>query len=678
MKTLILTLVLLIQIIAVNAQNINLTLPENGGQLVLGGSKNFKWEAPDNLVENQKYIYYFKIVKIDLSDNPNDAIIEHQPYVEYVTDSLTATTEYIINLDSIYFATAQHFAWQVKAFTNDTLVAQSSVNTFEGPLLCYYFKSDKRRIYATKFTRADADWDTISGMGYISTRGKRVDVMFEKIKIERSGAEIFMRRGEVNGSFKDTLNLSIYDVHGLLPTTLYIDSLIIYPYGTERVKCKSIVLQEFNDDTIRSNVNGWVRYSQDSDNILGSINFSDTVKLNNKIFEFSNSSNIYINSSRYKPSYYGKIKYLHNDDTLTINIPDNSNELDYISSNSGGSVKLDEQISISTSSCVFDFSDDLSPGVFQDSLEWKGVYLNNFKFDQIEKEDTFNFKISNNYIATSKKSDSEWLGYISENSLKISADTVFETPIRGEYNYFIAYYDTIKINNLNENLEGKVSGKISIPYLKDSPFHFIIPCVNGDVLLAETDTACEFQVFPLSEFAFYSFGVIVDDVKYAGEIDHENKKVVVKIPEFNGTKYFKPYFKIAGHKFSFHFNSIVSESSEQYLNTEREYVLDVISFDNRQIRYILNFEVEETTGYGDPFQIESIKAFPNPVYDYLELSGLNKNTIISVLDINGCALINKNSNNKKEIINMKELKSGIYIVKITDNERTINKKIIKK
>lgn len=677
MKTLILTFgfwILFIPLFAQTNGNINLVSPENDSQLVLGGSRIFEWDAPDNLVVDQKYVYHFKIVKMNEMDN-TDEIINNEAYVEYVTDSLSSTSGSSVNMDTVYFATAQYFAWQVKAYTADTLFAQSDVHTFEGPLWCNVFKAGNRPIYPTKFTYAPSS-DSLCGWGYTMIGSKKVDVKFDTIEIHRSGAELFMGSGVLNGSYKDTLNLSHYDLPSVCNTTLYVDSLLIYAGGSEKVKCNFNLLQKFNNDTININIDNWVKHSQ-GNYIIGSVNFCDTIKLGNLVFELTEPSDVLIKNTRYRPYYNGYVKYIYNEDTIKVNIPTDSNELDYINSNTEGSVS-DEILSIYTSSCVFDFNNERSPGIFQDTIEWQGIYFNNFGFNEIEKEDVYSILVANNPIPTSENVNTKWLGYISDNNLVIDVDTIFENPTEGAYNYFDAHYDTIKIDNIGDTLIWKVTGDIYVPYLKDSPFKFNIPCIHDELLLAENDTSSGFEIFPLSEFALYEFGVIIDNEKYLGEIDSESSIIKVVIPDFDGDKYFTPFFDIAGHQFIFNGQSWVSETGEHYILENYTYPIKVVSYDNRILYYDFEFEIEQSTEIHGVVQSEAIMLYPNPVGDYLKVSGLGKGNLISIIDLKGEIVYTATADNSVERINTEKMIEGIYVIKIVKDGQVINKKIIKR
>lgn len=79
----------------------------------------------------------------------------------------------------------------------------------------------------------------------------------------------------------------------------------------------------------------------------------------------------------------------------------------------------------------------------------------------------------------------------------------------------------------------------------------------------------------------------------------------------------------------------------------------------------------------DEFNIESIKLHPNPVKNNLTVDlKLNIDTTIEIFDILGKSVY-RNTLNKTGTINLQALKTGIYIVKISQNNATTTKKLIK-
>lgn len=658
--------------------NINILFPEDGHELTLSENKVFTWSSPNNLQMGQEYSCHLRIVKINQTDIPEE-VINNEAYFEHLTDTLSTTSDWSENLDTVYFATTQFFAWQIKAYSSDTLLAESDIYTFEGPPLFNRFNAGNQTIYTTKFTKVDQDWDSLCGTGYTIIQSNRIDLSFENIQVRRSGAELFLRSGELIGEYIDTLTITPRYNLDDLNLTMYFDSIIITA-DKYKALCNVEYAQKFRDDTIKVDVNNWIDLSSDSFYPLGDLYFSDTViKYDNYVINISKSSKMFVRLTQYSPTYVGTIDYLYKDDTLKFDIPDEASILNYFNSQETLSVKTDYNFSLLTTSGILDLSDKESPGIFQDSLEWEGVYFNNLKVYKANTDTIFTFDIASEPINTVIRESSSWMAYLSNDKLVFNLDSTFSEHAYGEYNYFSMQYDNIKINNLNDSLEWSVAGEIYIPYLKEHYYEIDIPCKNDTILLAETDTACLFQIFPLSVLEFYEFGIIIDDSLYLGEIDHENKEVKIAISPFEDRLYFKPFFRIAGNGFNFHFASSVSEVSEYYtyfVDIDRTYVLQVVSYDGTKLRYEFTFEVKETTTR-NLLSNTTIQVYPNPANDFIKVSGVEIGNQLSILDINGRSLYMKKAVNETELINVEEIETGVYFLKIENSENTVIKKVIK-
>ena len=78
-------------------------------------------------------------------------------------------------------------------------------------------------------------------------------------------------------------------------------------------------------------------------------------------------------------------------------------------------------------------------------------------------------------------------------------------------------------------------------------------------------------------------------------------------------------------------------------------------------------------GLDDQNQLD-ISIYPNPVIDKLFIQGLSNPTKISVYNILGKLVLSKTTSSE---INVDNLQSGIYILKIVDNQKEIVRRFIK-
>lgn len=80
--------------------------------------------------------------------------------------------------------------------------------------------------------------------------------------------------------------------------------------------------------------------------------------------------------------------------------------------------------------------------------------------------------------------------------------------------------------------------------------------------------------------------------------------------------------------------------------------------------------------------LDNFKVYPNPVQDQLFLTWadiVTQNKIeVGIYDINGKSVINKSYNQKPTEINVSQLSSGVYFLKVISGEQSQVKRIIKK
>ena len=86
--------------------------------------------------------------------------------------------------------------------------------------------------------------------------------------------------------------------------------------------------------------------------------------------------------------------------------------------------------------------------------------------------------------------------------------------------------------------------------------------------------------------------------------------------------------------------------------------------------------IVETTTAIQNVNSSNINLYPNPTTDYFKISGFYGTALITLKDLNGKTLLTKQITDN-ENISVSSLCKGVYILEITTNEGTIEKKIIK-
>ena len=86
--------------------------------------------------------------------------------------------------------------------------------------------------------------------------------------------------------------------------------------------------------------------------------------------------------------------------------------------------------------------------------------------------------------------------------------------------------------------------------------------------------------------------------------------------------------------------------------------------------------IVETTTAIQNVNSSNINLYPNPTTDYFKISGFYVTALITLKDLNGKTLLTKQITDN-ENISVSSLCKGVYILEITTNEGTIEKKIMK-
>lgn len=79
----------------------------------------------------------------------------------------------------------------------------------------------------------------------------------------------------------------------------------------------------------------------------------------------------------------------------------------------------------------------------------------------------------------------------------------------------------------------------------------------------------------------------------------------------------------------------------------------------------------------EDIDLKALNAYPNPTSNKsVVLDGLTKNSLIVIFDINGRYYRHLNSKNEKEVINLSDLPSGVYIFQVSDTKNSKSIKIV--
>ena len=504
---------------------------------------NFKWGAPSNISDGQEYCYEINIAIVNKDENPDSIINERSVYYK-TTDTLDYSTDWSISINDDKLNSSTHYAWQVKAYSGDSVMAKSDVYTFYGPPYLEEFKAGNHPVNVIRTTTNSLD--SLCGIGNIMFKrnGERHTVKFNGIRVKRSGAELYLRRGRVVAKCK-TPEINLKPERSINGNAYFMTDSILM--DQEDLKISGYVKWEIPDsiinedtDTIKSKK---VALKYNNLKLLGSAYFSNAQTaclaspFNSHLHFSSSKSRFFISENRYYIHLTGSYRIpLRNkkskQDTLALPFKDQRKISFYYENTlqTDKQVKLarDTSIMMNLKDYVIDLSDNKSPAYHKDSLQWKGISFDNFKISAL-KDSTFSFKINETFPEfTNTDSAKICHASLSGNDTIIDIQITTDT-LDGTYNSFSALYDTIQIGSYNDSLKWVVKGWLKIPYLLNDK-RIEIKSHNNRIQLAKILNDSSFSISPMHKYELSEISVAYRDTTIYPVIDHHQKNIELILP----------------------------------------------------------------------------------------------------------------------------------------------------
>ena len=559
---------------------------------------NFKWEAPDNISDGQQYCYELSIAEIHENENP-DSIINDNSFYNKITDTVDYITDWSISINDNQFNSSTHYAWQVKAFSGDSVTAKSEVYTFYGPPYLEEFKAGNHPVNVIRTTTNSLD--SLCGIGDVMFKrnGERHKVKFNGIRVERTGAELYLREGLVVAKCK-TPEIKLKPEVSINGNAFFMtDSILL---DQEDFKISGYVRWEISDSTLNEGMvtvkSNKAALKYNDLKLLGSAYITNKQKIKlthpfkSELYLDSN-SRFFISGNKYNLHLTGAFKgpiqsRTSKQDTLSLPFKDQE-KLSFFYKNT---IQTDQQIKLAPGTSimmnindyVIDLSDNKSPKYHEDSLKWKGLSFENFKISA-RKDSTFSFKINEfpGFIDTtySKKCHAS----LSDNDTIIDIQTTTDT-LEGTYNSFAALYDKIQIEYLNDSLQWLVKGNINIPYLPDDK-RIIIKSKNNRIQLAKSIFNSSFKVFPMYIYEFNKISASYADTIVNAQIDQQEKNIELSLLADFVKDNIEMDFDFKGRKIQLNNNNLV-KGDAIYLDTyqnDYNYSLSTYSLKDESTNY---------------------------------------------------------------------------------------------
>ncbi|MEY3416479.1 MAG: hypothetical protein RL060_590, partial [Bacteroidota bacterium] len=479
---------------------IPLTTPEDKYQYNLSDKQLFDWEVIDNkAIPTQPVSYYLKVVKLRSEDQDLTEALKLNEAVYEETSKASTSNSGFSTIVKPSFERDKWFAWEVKAYSGDQMVARSEVRKFKGAPLLDKFTVGNHEVIVV--STSNTDLTNLSGVGIVKLDAKgttTAEIDFKNIHIVKKGNLFQLESGTL---YKDIVNgtpIEIQPINKALkpvtytPTAVKLDKTALYLRSDLRIPIDMVLDEDDPKIVIKDK---WVNYN--SYYLRGGIkiggDFDLMEPLNFKI-TLDTLSSLVIGGAGYQLFYYGHVALPENTkniDGKRIQVPfKNLERLNYFELN-------DEAMSLNFESyrpvsnidqtvkphkIVFDFSEKESPGSFDN--DWKGCFVSSYtlnhqpKLDKTSGRVTFseeyNKEVDLNVYANLKN----WftglgLQYVSEEDFSNSFKTKFNTfPCTPAVFKFEVENSLVK--------EGEFRGRIKIPVVSDSRDYEVYSKINND------------------------------------------------------------------------------------------------------------------------------------------------------------------------------------------------------
>lgn len=374
--------------------------PYDGRQFEKTDQKVFVWGGSNLSVQNQPFDYRITFVELqDTSQSPADALVNNPVFLQ---ENLNTTT----NATGANFQLTQalnpdkKYAWQVKAFSDGQLVAESEIRTFFSHSLIDHFYAANQKIKVIQ--TANDDLNNFAGTARIQLSGEEtdfIDVPFSGLEIKDVAGQMILNNGKIDFDLSERAPTEIeaelpenglgrldYISGTIDKTGLKVEGSIVWllPHAVEPGEANEVIGKP---STFVMNGDG--ELSGES-----AIELFNTILLAPKGFgvTLKETSKLQLADNKLVLQLLGQIQLPEAVTTfggapISVDINDYQSTLDYIElpnmlelvSGGIGPIRDLGLEFIPISNGVIDFSEDKSPGKLESNKQWKGFYIQDYK-----------------------------------------------------------------------------------------------------------------------------------------------------------------------------------------------------------------------------------------------------------------------------------------------------------
>ncbi len=478
--------------------HISIVSPSNDYTFTAEEFKRFKWNAPDNLVQNEEVSYHVKIVELQDNQDTAEAIQNNTPFYEYESPSSygTAGGEFILNQELEPLKT---YAWKIEAFSGDQKIAESPVYEFNGPPVIEWFWGGNQKVAVVK--TFNDDLSSLSGIGKIKmSDSSDLYMRFDSINIVNSGGEYVLANGFL---YNDSLGIDSIEldpensVNGkayFYPERLRLDKNSMRIYGHVEWNFPHIVNSP-GVAKVKSRED-WLTY--DGFKLSGSIKLSadnrfELMDPSGFVLDLDTISDFLVFDNRYRARLYGKFELPQNvkdadNNIVSIGFSNKDNLYYFTVSSPSVSAPIapvrNTGLFLSPTSVTVDLSENESPGRFSQDKSWKGIYFDEFDFGMSTQGETSGQIVPDNVLSThfNLANDNTENCWVTSSGLDLNLHYNFGTDASCKFYDFNSNLTEANIEIQNSALQsGELKGFIKVPFLSDddSLFYTLPMSVDG-------------------------------------------------------------------------------------------------------------------------------------------------------------------------------------------------------
>jgi hypothetical protein len=177
---------------------IELKEPVNNAAAALNRPTQFTWSIPNNLITGQRFKYVLNVVEIGEGQSEAIAMETNASFATYTTPEMASSFDVLHLLDK-RLEPMKQYAWQVRAYTGEQMIASSPVFRLSGPPVLEKFMAGNQEILVK--STDNADLTNLSGIALVKVSQEPgaplLEIPFQGLRIRKTSIQYVLDAGEI-------------------------------------------------------------------------------------------------------------------------------------------------------------------------------------------------------------------------------------------------------------------------------------------------------------------------------------------------------------------------------------------------------------------------------------------------------------------------------------------------